>query len=131
MSIQSKSRRDAKKRKEAKADKAIPAHKLGQPHAELRDAKGKLMGGIVFKDGQWVLGLGGRMVGDTDSAAHVLAIIKRAEAMLRKEGREVTLVTSATLREQADREVAELGMDFAQFQARLEEDGSAKAPDAG
>lgn len=126
MSIHSKSRRDAKKRKDAKADKAIPAHKLGQPHADLRDQNGKLLGAIVLKDGQWVLGLGGKIVGDTHSAAHVLAIIKRAAAMLRAQGREVQLVFSATLREAAHAEVAALGLDFEQFQARLEQDMTGK-----
>lgn len=106
--------------------KAVPADKLGQPHADLRDEKGKLLGAIVFKDGQWVLGLNGKIVGDTDSAAHVLAIIKRAAAMLRAQGREVQLVFSAPLREAAQAEVAQLGMSFEQFQARLEQDMSGK-----
>ncbi|TNJ33572.1 hypothetical protein [Arenimonas terrae] len=109
-----------------KLAKAIPAENLGQPHADLRDEKGKLLGAIVFKDGQWVLGLNGKIVGDTDSAAHVLAIIKRAAAMLRAQGREVQLVFSVPLREAADKEVAALGMSFEQFQARLEQDMSSK-----
>lgn len=111
-----------------KPAKAIPADKLGQPHADLRDEKGKLLGAIVFKDGQWVLGLNGKIVGDTDSAAHVLAIIKRAAAMLRAQGREVQLVFSVPLREAAFAEVAELGMTFEQFQARLEQDMAGKDP---
>lgn len=128
MSINSKSRRDAKKRKEAKPDKAVPAHRLGQPHADLRDEKGKLLGAVVFKDGQWVLGLNGKIVGDTHSAAHVLAIIKQAAAMLRAQGREVQLVFSTTLRDAAHAEVAELGLSFEQFQARLGQDMSGKEP---
>jgi hypothetical protein len=113
-----------------KSAQAVPADKLGQPHADLRDGKGKLLGAIVFKDGQWVLGLNGKIVGDTDSAAHVLAIIKRAAAMLRAQGREVQLVFSAPLREAAQAEVAKLGMSFEQFQARLEQDMSGKGPPA-
>ena len=127
MSTRSKSPNKAPGEKLAKA---IPAENLGQPHADLRDEKGKLLGAIVFKDGQWVLGLNGKIVGDTDSAAHVLAIIKRAAAMLRAQGREVPLVFSAPLREAAQAEVAELGMTFEQFQARLEQDMSAKGPAA-
>lgn len=130
MSIQSKSRRDARKRKDARPAKAVPAHKLGQPHADLRDENGKLLGAIVFKDGQWVLGLGGKIVGDTDSAAHVLAIIKRAAAMLRAQGREVQLVFSVPLREAAFAEVARLGLTFEQFQARLEQDMAGTDPGA-
>lgn len=129
MSIQSKSRRDAKKKTKGETlAKAIPADKLGQPHADLRDEKGKLLGAVVFKDGQWVLGLNGKIVGDTDSAAHVLAIIKQAAAMLRAQGREVQLVFSVPLREAADAEVAKLGLTFEQFQARLGHDMSGKAP---
>ena len=127
MSTRSKSPNKAPGEKLAKA---IPAENLGQPHADLRDEKGKLLGAIVFKDGQWVLGLGGKIVGDTDSAAHVLAIIKRAAAMLRAQGREVQLVFSVPLREAAFAEVAQLGLTFEQFQARLEQDMAGKEPGA-
>ena len=98
---------------------AIPADRLGEPHAQLRDAKGKLLGGIVLKDDQWVLGLDGRIVGESASAAHVLAILKRAAALARAEGREVSLVFSATLRAAAHKEAEAEGLDFDAFQARL------------
>lgn len=97
----------------------IAAENLGEPHAHLRDKAGKLLGGIVFKDGQWVLGLGGRMVGESTSAAHVLAILKRAAAIAREEGREVSLVFSATLRAAAHQEAADQGLDFDAFQDKL------------
>ena len=106
MSINSKSRH-------------VPAHKLGQPHAELRDAKGQLLGGIVRKDGEWVLGLDGRIAGTSHSAAHVLAILKRAAAINRAEGREVQLLFSAELRAAAHQEAADQGLGFEEFQARL------------
>ena len=76
----------------------VPADRLGEPHAQLRDDEGKLLGGIVLKDGQWVLGLGGRIVGESASAAHVLAILKRAAA---------------------HKEAEAEGLDFDAFQARL------------
>ena len=101
------------------ASKSIPADRLGEPHAQLRDAAGKLLGGVVLKDGQWVLGLGGRMVGESASAAHVLAILKRAAAIARAEGREVSLVFSATLRAAAHQEAADQGMEFEAFQEQL------------
>jgi hypothetical protein len=99
--------------------KAIPASQLGEPHAELRDGQGKLLGGIVFKDGEWVLGLGGKIAGSSHSAAHVLAILKRAAALSRAEGRDVQLVFSAPLRAAAHDEAAAEGLDFEQFQERL------------
>lgn len=100
-------------------DNPIPADRLGEPHAQLRDADGRLLGGIVLKDGQWVLGLDGRIVGESASAAHVLAILKRAAAIARAEGREVSLVFSATLRAAAHQEAEAEGLDFDAFQARL------------
>lgn len=100
--------------------KSIPASKLGEPHAQLRDADGKLLGGIVFKDNEWVLGLDGKIAGTSHSAAHVLAILKRAAALLRSEGREVDLVFSATLRAAAHQEAADEGLGFEAFQAKLE-----------
>ena len=110
---------------------AIPADRLGEPHAQLRDAKGKLLGGIVLKDEQWVLGLDGRIVGESASAAHVLAILKRAAALARAEGREVSLVFSATLRAAAHKEAEAEGLDFDAFQARLiaQMDAAAKPGD--
>ena len=99
--------------------RAIPADKLGEPHAQLRDADGKLLGGIVRKDGEWVLGLDGRIAGSSHSAAHVLAILKRAAALLRAEGKPVDLVFSAPLREAAHAEAAAEGLDFEAFQEKL------------
>lgn len=100
----------------------IRPEKLGEPHAQLRDQAGKLLGGIVRKDGAWVLGLDERIAGTSDSAAHVLALIKRAAAVLRGEGREVDLVFSAALRAAAHREAAEEGLGFKEFQVRLTAD---------
>lgn len=97
----------------------VPADKLGEPHAQLRDKAGKLLGGVVRKDGAWVLGLDGRIAGTSDSAAHVLALIKRAAAVLRAQGHEVDLVFSAALRAAAHQEAAEEGLGFEEFQARL------------
>lgn len=99
----------------------LPADRLGEPHAQLRDREGRLLGGIVRKDGLWVLGLDGRIVGESASAAHVLAILKRAAALARAEGREVDLVFSAPLRAAAHREAEAEGLDFEAFQARLAE----------
>ncbi len=106
--------------------KSIPAAKLGEPHAQLRDQQGKLLGGIVFKDNEWVLGLDGKIAGTSHSAAHVLAILKRAAAVLRSEGREEDLVFSATLRAAAHAEAAEQGLGFEAFQERLAAEMQAK-----
>lgn len=99
--------------------RSIRPENLGQPHAQLRDAAGKLLGGIVFKDNEWVLGLDGKIAGTSHSAAHVLAILKRAAALLRSEGREVDLVFSATLRAAAHQDAADQGLGFEAFQEQL------------
>lgn len=123
MSINSKARRDAKKRKLAKTRTLPPAAASGiEPHAELRDADGQLLGGIVRREGEWTLGLGGRIVGGSDSAARVLALLERAASMHRNEGREVSLGCSAALRTAAQSEVALRGISFEQFRDELEKE---------
>jgi hypothetical protein len=99
--------------------KAIPADQLGEPHAQLRDAAGKLLAGVVRKDGEWVFGLDGRIAGSTTSAAHVLALIKRAAELCRERGVEATLVFSAPLRAAAHAEAEAEGMAFEEFQRHL------------
>ncbi|MEH6416154.1 hypothetical protein [Pseudomonas sp. CGJS7] len=123
MSINSKARRDAKKRKLAKARSTpLPGATRIEPHAELRDAHGRLLGGIVRREGEWTLGLGGRIVGGSESAARVLALLERAATLHRREGREVSLGCSSALRSAAQSEVAERGISFEQFQQELEKE---------
>lgn len=122
MSINSKARRDAKKRKIAKARNApLPGPSI-EPHAELRDAQGRLLGGIVRREGEWTLGLGGRIVGGSESAARVLALLERAADLHRRDGLEVSLGCSSALRTAANTEVAERGISFEQFQLELEKE---------
>lgn len=122
MSINSKARRDAKKRKLAKVRNApLPGTPI-EPHAELRDAQGRLLGGIVRREGEWTLGLGGRIVGGSESAARVLALLERAAAMHRRDGQEVKLACSSALRTAAQTEVAGRGLSFEAFQQELEKE---------
>ena len=58
MSINSKVRREAKKRSAAKSQGKQPAGSPIEPHAELRDQQGSLLAGVVRRDGEWVLGMG-------------------------------------------------------------------------
>jgi len=91
MSINSKARRDAKKRQQKHEKPAGPQRPSIEPHAELRDPQGALLGGIVRREGEWTLGLGGRIVGESQSAARVLAILKRAATLHEREGTAVRL----------------------------------------
>ncbi len=120
MSIHSKSRREAKKRKAAKAKSGRTPGPAIEPHAELRDASGRLLAGIVRRAGVWVLGMDDRIAGSTDSAAEALAMIQRAAALHERQGIPVRLVYSDELRDDAHLEAAAQGMDFEQFAAALE-----------
>ena len=129
MSINSKIRREAKKRNASKKTQDKPSASTPiEPHAELRDQQGHLLAGIVRRDGEWVLGLGGKIAGTTDSAAHVLAMIQRAAVLHEKSGTPVRLTFSDALRDAAQVEVAGMGMSYEAFAAALDE---AMAGDAG
>ena len=122
MSINSKIRREAKKRSASKkAQDKPPAGPPIEPHAELRDQQGQLLAGIVRREGEWVLGLGGRIAGNTDSAAHVLAMIQRAALLHEKSGTPVRLTYSDALRDAAQAEVASMGMSYEAFAAALDQ----------
>ena len=121
MSINSKIGREAKKRSTAKAG----ARKAGdvpiEPHAELRDQQGQLLAGIVRREGEWVLGMGGQIAGSSDSAANVLAMIRRAAVLHEAQGTPVRLTWSDALKDAAHAEAAVQGMTFEEFEARLEQ----------
>lgn len=123
MSITSKQRRDARKRREQRARNQAAAG-LGaaspiEPHAELRDDGKQLLAGIVRRDGQWVLGMDGRIAGESDSAAHVLALILRAAELHDRAGTNVRLVYSDDLKHAAHAEAAGQGLSFDQFRQQL------------
>jgi len=120
MSITSKARRDAKRRQEKRqenqaAAKASPI----EPHAELRDQARKLLAGVVRRDGQWVLGMDGRIAGESDSAARVLALLMQAAELHERQGTPVRLVYSDALKDAAHAEARSEGLDFEQYKARL------------
>jgi len=126
MSVDSKLRRDANRRQAirarnraaAEAGTAAPI----EPHAELRDGQRKLLAGIVRRDGQWVLGMDGRIAGESPSAARVLALIMQAAELHERAGTPVRLVYSDALKDAAHAEARADGLDFEQFKARLQAD---------
>ena len=121
MSINSKIGREARKRSAAKAGAGKTGGDPIEPHAELRDQQGQLLAGIVRREGEWVLGMGGQIAGSTDSAAHVLAMIRRAAVLHEARGTPVRLTWSDALKDAAQAEVAERGMSFEEFEAQLEQ----------
>lgn len=132
MSIQSKAKRDANRKKAARERTVtvVPRSSI-EAHAELRDSVGALLGGIARQDGEWVLGLDGKMVGGSDSAATILAMLKCAAAMHERAGGSIVLKFSDALRDAADAEARAKGLSLEEFEAQLERglhDGAAVAP---
>jgi hypothetical protein len=117
--------REASSRNTAKAgarkDGGVPI----EPHAELRDQQGRLLAGIVRREGEWVLGMGGQIAGSSDSAAHVWAMIRRAAVLHEAQGTPVRLTWSDALKDAAHAEAAGQGMTFEEFESRLEQSMSA------
>lgn len=130
MSTNSKARRDAKKRRAIKERNAARADAPAiEPHAELRNPAGELLAGIVRQAGVWVLGMDGRIVGSSDSAAEVFAMIKRAAALHEAKGQPVRLMFSDELRDTAVIEAAAQGMSLEEFDKKQAEEMSARVGD--
>ena len=127
MSTTSKTRRDQRRRKEAQAANRAGAQASPvEPHAELRDAQRTLLAGVVRRDGEWVLGMDGRIAGQTVSAAHVLAMIMQAGELHERNGTPVRLMYSDALRDAAQAEAQAKGQTFEEFKAGLAAQMAAK-----
>ncbi len=120
MSTTSKLRRDLRRRREIEEANREKAHASPvEPHAELRDQQRTLLAGVVRRDGEWVLGMDGRIAGQTPSAARVLALIMQAAELHERQGTPVRLVYSDALKDAAHAEAKDEGKDFEQFKAEL------------
>ncbi|WP_374319451.1 hypothetical protein [Pseudoxanthomonas kaohsiungensis] len=130
MSIQSKARRDARRRKAERERNRRGDAPAIEPHAELRDRDDNLLAGIVRQSGVWVLGMDGRIVGSSDSAAQMLMLIRRAQRLHDEKGVPVKLVYSDALRDEAELEAAVHGKSLADYEKQLEDEMAAVQPDA-
>lgn len=123
MSIQSKGRREAKKKlaeRERNRAATNPQPKASvEPHAELRDEHRTLLAGIVRRDGEWVLGMDGKIAGETPSAARVLALIMQAAEWHENNNTPVRLMYSDALKDAAHAEAAAQGIDFDTWKRNL------------
>ncbi|UYB51265.1 hypothetical protein OCJ37_14855 [Xanthomonas sp. AM6] len=121
MSIQSKQRRDVRKklaeRLRHRGEAAAAATPI-EPHAELRDQQRTLLAGIVRRDGEWVLGMDGRIAGQSESAAQVLSLIMQAAELHERAGTPVRLVYSDALKDAAHADAQAQGLSFDEFKAR-------------
>ena len=120
MSTTSKLLRDLRRRREIEEANREKAHASPvEPHAELRDQQRTLLAGVVRRDGEWVLGMDGRIAGQTPSAARVLALIMQAAELHERQGTPVRLVYSDALKDAAHAEAKAEGKDFEQFKTEL------------
>jgi len=120
MSTTSKLRRDLRRRREIEEANHEKAHASPvEPHADLRNQQRTLLAGVVRRDGEWVLGMDGRIAGQTPSAARVLALIMQAAELHERQGTPVRLVYSDALKDAAHAEAKAEGKDFDQFKTEL------------
>ncbi|GAB3381225.1 hypothetical protein [Lysobacter fragariae] len=121
MSRNSKAKRDARKKKEPKR----PIRRLGaplQPHAQLTDAQGNAIGGAGWRDGQWLMVLGGQVVARTPSAAMTMAMLRHVVALQAQSGVVVHLTQSPAMVDVATKEAAALGQTLDEYLQQLEQE---------
>lgn len=121
MSLNSKARRDARKKKEPKR----PIRRLGaalQPHAQLETAEGDVLGGAGWRDGEWLTVLGGQVAARTSSAAMTLAMLRHIVALKEQAGQELKLTYSPAMESAATREAAANGHTLEEYLQALEQE---------
>ncbi len=129
MSRNSKAKRDARLKNEPK--RAI--RRLGgslQPHAQLLDADDATIGGVGWRDNEWLLVLGGQVAARSESAAMALAMLKHIVELQARAGREVRLEASPPLLHAAGREAAAAGHTLETYLTLLEQERMERDPPA-
>ncbi|HEY5852390.1 MAG TPA: hypothetical protein VIT62_16710 [Lysobacter sp.] len=119
MSRNSKVKRAVRRKNEPKR----PIRRLGgalQPHAQLLDSDGKAVGGVGWRDGQWLLVLAGQVAASSDSAAMALAMLRHVVAVQADAGVELELHASPPLLTAAAREAAVHEQTLEEYLAALE-----------
>ena len=107
MSINSKAKRDARKKRMSRKARSSSTAKA-EVHAHLFE-NDVLVGGGAFHLGEWVMTFKGQPISGTDSPAMLLAMLKRAASSLEEQGASVRLEYSTKLRDAAASEAAEEG----------------------
>jgi hypothetical protein len=122
MSITSKARRDARKKKKSKSlnRSTSTTRKSAEPHAALTDDVGNVIGGAAFHQGEWLMLLDGQVVSGTNSAGLILAMLKHTASVRESEGLSVRLTYSTTLRAAATKEAETEGKTLDAYLDMLE-----------
>ena len=129
MSIHSKARRDAR-RKKSRTPRPGPARPLAE-HAHLVDGHGTIFGGAALRGEEWLMVLGGKVVTGTDSAAMMLAMLKHVAALREAAGDTVRLTYSTHLGEVATAEAAAEGRTLDEYLAQLDAEREERKRESG
>ena len=100
MSIHSKAKRDARKKRETRATPQRPTGGF-VAHAQLIDADGQLVAAGGRYDGHWAAIVAGKAVPGIESAALLLAMLRHIAARCEAEGRATTLTVGPVLEKAA------------------------------
>jgi len=129
MSRNSKAKRDARLKNGPKRT----IRRLGgalQPHAQLLDADDAAIGGVGWRDNEWLLVLGGQVAARSESAAMALAMLKHIVELQARAGRELRLEASPPLLHAAGREAAAAGHTLETYLSLLEQERMERDPPA-
>ncbi len=119
MSINSKAKRDARRKQQPKRTPAPPPPPI-VAHARLLDAEDGVVGGGGLRGDEWVLVFGGKVAATTDSAAMLLAMLHHACRVRARVGETLRVDASPVLREAATREADHEGRTLDEHLAALE-----------
>jgi hypothetical protein len=119
MSIHSKARRDARKKKQGKSLQRTTARPI-EPHATLLDEHSNLLAGAGRRGNEWVIVLAGKVVAGTDSAAMTMAMLRHMASLREREGLFVQLAYSTALKAAATAEATGEGKTLEEYLGLLE-----------
>jgi hypothetical protein len=120
MSINSKARRDARRKQQSGRTTTQRRAAPVPAHAHLLGPDDRIVGGIGLRGDEWALVLGGQVVTTTDSAAMAIAMLNRAAAATGSPDAPLRLRFSDALRDAATREADARGQSLDQLIAALE-----------
>ena len=129
MSIRSKAKRDARKKKQRSPARAGAARAIKE-HAHLLDEHGNVFGGAGRRGAEWVLVLGGKVATATESPAMILAMLKHVSGLREAAGGGVQLNYSNQLRDAATAEAESQGKTLEEFLAMLEAERDERTNDS-
>jgi hypothetical protein len=115
MSKNSKAKRDAKRKKAPKRSFIRRTVGAIEPHGEIRDGSGRVIAGIGRQGDEWLLVVGGRVMGGGSSAADVMVMLHQLSDMRQANGDAVVNTYSTTFKVAAERDAQQEGMSLSEY----------------